>query len=76
LLTLAAAVQCRCCRPISHQQSTTLAPALRFGASAGVGNQQSKIRNGGNMEPKYIWMDGSLVEYEKATVHFMTPALH
>jgi branched-chain amino acid aminotransferase len=28
------------------------------------------------MEPKYIWMDGSLVEYEKATVHFMTPALH
>jgi len=28
------------------------------------------------MEPKYVCMDGSLVEYEKATVHFMTPALH
>jgi len=28
------------------------------------------------MESKYIWMDGKLVEYEKATVHFMTPALH
>jgi len=28
------------------------------------------------MEPKYIWMYGGLVEYEKATVHFMTPALH
>ena len=27
-------------------------------------------------ESKYIWMDGKLVEYEKATVHFMTPALH
>ncbi len=27
-------------------------------------------------EMKYIWMDGKLVEYEKATVHFMTPALH
>jgi len=28
------------------------------------------------MESKYIWMDGKLVEYEKATLHFMTPALH
>jgi branched-chain amino acid aminotransferase len=28
------------------------------------------------MESKFIWMDGKLVEYEKATVHFMTPALH
>ena len=28
------------------------------------------------MESKYLWMDGKLVEYEKATVHFMTPALH
>jgi branched-chain amino acid aminotransferase len=28
------------------------------------------------MESKYIWMDGKLVEFEKATVHFMTPALH
>jgi len=25
---------------------------------------------------KVIWMDGELVPYEKATVHFMTPALH
>jgi branched-chain amino acid aminotransferase len=28
------------------------------------------------MDPKYIWMDGTLVEFEKATVHFLTPALH
>jgi branched-chain amino acid aminotransferase len=28
------------------------------------------------MESKYLWMDGRLVEYEKATIHFMTPALH
>ena len=28
------------------------------------------------MQSKYIWMDGELVEYEKATVHFLTPALH
>ena len=28
------------------------------------------------MESKYVWMDGQLVEYEKATVHFLTPALH
>ncbi len=28
------------------------------------------------MESKYVWMDGKLVEYEKATLHFMTPALH
>ncbi|MCX6069196.1 MAG: branched-chain amino acid transaminase [Chloroflexi bacterium] len=28
------------------------------------------------MESKYIWMDGKLVEFEKATVHFLTPALH
>ncbi len=27
-------------------------------------------------ESKYIWMDGELVPYERATVHFMTPALH
>ncbi len=25
---------------------------------------------------KYVWMDGELVEFEKATVHFLTPALH
>jgi len=29
-----------------------------------------------SMESKYIWMDGKLVDYENATVHFMTPALH
>jgi len=28
------------------------------------------------MEAKYVWMDGELVENEKATVHFLTPALH
>lgn len=28
------------------------------------------------MESKYIWMDGALVEFEKATVHMLTPALH
>jgi len=28
------------------------------------------------LQSKYIWMDGELVEYEKATLHFLTPALH
>jgi len=28
------------------------------------------------MESKYVWMDGELVEFEKATIHFLTPALH
>lgn len=28
------------------------------------------------MESRYLWMDGKLVEYEKATIHFLTPALH
>ena len=28
------------------------------------------------MESKYVWMDGELVEFEKATVHMLTPALH
>jgi branched-chain amino acid aminotransferase len=28
------------------------------------------------MESKFIWMDGELVEYEKATVHMLTAALH
>lgn len=28
------------------------------------------------MESKYIWSDGKLVEYEKATVHMLTAALH
>ena len=28
------------------------------------------------MESKYIWMDGEMVPFEKATVHFLTPALH
>lgn len=28
------------------------------------------------MESKYIWMDGQLVEFEKANVHFLTAALH
>jgi branched-chain amino acid aminotransferase len=29
-----------------------------------------------SMESKYIWSDGKLVEYEKATVHMLTAALH
>ena len=28
------------------------------------------------MESKYIWMDGELVEFEKATVHILNPAMH
>jgi branched-chain amino acid aminotransferase len=28
------------------------------------------------MESKYVWMNGELVPYEKATLHFLTPALH
>jgi branched-chain amino acid aminotransferase len=28
------------------------------------------------MESKYVWMNGELVEFEKATLHFLTPALH
>lgn len=28
------------------------------------------------MESKYIWMDGKLVDFENATIHFLTPALH
>ena len=28
------------------------------------------------MESKFIWMNGELIEFEKATLHFLTPALH
>ena len=28
------------------------------------------------IEAKYIWMDGELVDFDKATVHFLSPALH
>ncbi len=28
------------------------------------------------MESNYIWMNGELVEFEKATIHFLTPATH
>ncbi len=28
------------------------------------------------MESKYIWKNGELVDYEKATVHFLTPVMH
>lgn len=28
------------------------------------------------MESNFIWSDGKLVEYEKATVHMLTPAMH
>ena len=29
-----------------------------------------------NLRSKYIWMDGQMVEFEKATVHFLSPTLH
>jgi branched-chain amino acid aminotransferase len=28
------------------------------------------------MESKYIWMNGELVDFEKATLHFLTPVAH
>src|SRR4030067_1651470 len=28
------------------------------------------------MKSDFIWMDGELVPYEKATIHFITPTLH
>ena len=28
------------------------------------------------MESKYVWMDGELLDFDKATVHILTPALH
>ena len=28
------------------------------------------------MKSNYIWMDGELIPYERATVHFLTPTLH
>ena len=28
------------------------------------------------MESKYVWMDGELVDFEKATVHILNPAMH
>jgi branched-chain amino acid aminotransferase len=28
------------------------------------------------MESSFVWMNGELVPYERATIHFMTPALH
>jgi branched-chain amino acid aminotransferase len=28
------------------------------------------------MKSKFVWMNGELVEFEKATIHFLTPALH
>jgi len=28
------------------------------------------------MESKYVWMNGELVDFDKATIHFLTPALH
>jgi branched-chain amino acid aminotransferase len=37
---------------------------------------RNRNKEGTTMNSKYIWMDGTLVEFEKATVHFLTPALH
>ena len=28
------------------------------------------------MESRFIWMNGKMVPFEKATLHFLTPALH
>ncbi len=28
------------------------------------------------MESKFVWMNGEMLPYEKATLHFLTPALH
>lgn len=28
------------------------------------------------MTSRYVWLDGGLLDFERATVHFMTPALH
>ncbi len=28
------------------------------------------------LQSKYIWMNGKMVEFDKATVHFLTPTLH
>jgi branched-chain amino acid aminotransferase len=35
-----------------------------------------KERRAMGMESKFIWMDGELVEFEKATIHMLTAALH
>lgn len=29
-----------------------------------------------SMKSKYLWMNGELVEFEKATIHFLTPVAH
>ena len=29
-----------------------------------------------SMQSQFVWMNGELVDFEKATVHFLTPALH
>lgn len=29
-----------------------------------------------SMQSKYVWMNGELVDYEKATMHFLTPVAH
>ena len=29
-----------------------------------------------SMQSKYLWMNGELVDYEKATLHFLTPVAH
>ncbi|HEX9203974.1 MAG TPA: branched chain amino acid aminotransferase, partial [Vicinamibacteria bacterium] len=28
------------------------------------------------MESRFVWMDGRLVPFEQATVHFLSPAIH
>lgn len=50
---------------------------MAYGQSSTVNGQEKKeklIIMG--MESKFIWMNGELVPFEKATIHFLTPALH
>jgi branched-chain amino acid aminotransferase len=49
-----------------------LQDTFRIGASP----IPTKGENVMGMESKFIWSDGKLVEYEKATVHMLTPAMH
>ena len=38
--------------------------------------KRRKSPGGGSMQSKFIWLDGELVPFEDATVHFLTPTLH
>lgn len=38
--------------------------------------EESRPRPQGAMASDYVWLDGELVPFEQATVHFLTPTLH